>query len=90
MEQEARPWALSPITEVRSRAPSPHTEARSWTPSLATEAEAAAIEDEALSTYTPVKPSGMDWTIGKPLFKLEGKLKMNPFSALMDINPTRL
>jgi hypothetical protein len=29
----------------------------------------------------------MDWTVGKPFSKLRGKLKMNPFEALVDIIP---
>jgi hypothetical protein len=87
VEQEARPQALLLIEEVRSRSPSPHDEVGSWAPSLVAEAEATAFEDEASSTYTPVKPSGMDWIVGKPLSKLGGKLKMNPFQALVNIIP---
>jgi hypothetical protein len=86
-EKETRPWALSPIATARSRAPSPHAEAGSRASSLIAKARDADLEDKASSTYTSVKPSDMDWTVGKPLSKLGGKLKMNLFQALVDIIP---
>ncbi|KAB8586120.1 hypothetical protein FH972_025775 [Carpinus fangiana] len=75
-EKETRPRALSPIAEAKSQGPSPI-------------AEVDDLEDEASSTYTPIKHNGMEWTVGKPLSKLGGKLAMNHFQALVESFPMK-